>query len=625
MATTTLVPAMKVLATLDSLPDDSVADVVVIGAGGAGMATALFAALEGRRVVLVERTAHVGGTTAFSGGTTWIPGTALGAGVNPEDTLAEAARYLDTAVGDRTPASLRQVFLDNGAAAVAALAEQTEVSFRAVPKHPDYLSDLAGSTINGRALEPQPFDGRRLGGLLALIRPPIPEFTILGGMMVDRIDIGHLLGMKRSFGSLRHALGLISGYLRDRLREPRGTRLVMGNALIGRLLYSLASHARVTLLMQTTLGAIEQGADGNVTAVVLTQGGIRRRVAVNGGVVLASGGFNRDPQRRAQLLPGVDIQWCPGAPGHTGEAHAVVEAAGGRYGENAMSPAYWAPVSMRRRADGSVAVFPHFVMDRAKPGMITVNQAGERFVNESTSYHLFGLAMQQSAGGRPSVPAYLICDAAALRRYGIGMIRPGGRGLDAFLADGYLSRADTIAGLATVLGIDAATLSATIERFNAHADAGTDPDFKRGVTAYQRNIGDANWPGRNPSLGPLTTGPFYAVRLYPGDIGAATGFATDGDARVLDGNGQPIAGLYAVGNDMHSILGGVYAAPGITIGPGIVFARQAARDATRRSADGSRREARAEAGSEGQGKVNAAPSPGAAPAARKPALAGGAR
>lgn len=580
MSQTTLVPKMKVLRTLDSLPARSGADVVVIGAGGAGMATALFAALAGQRVLLVERTAHVGGTTALSAGTTWIPGTRLGATVNPADTLAEAARYLDTAVGERTPTALRQAFLDNGAAAVDELAQRTDVQFRAVPKHPDYQSELTGSTLNGRALEPEPFDGRRLGALFELIRPPIPEFTVLGGMMIDRIDIGHLLGMKRSLKSLRHAIGLVGRQLRDRLRYPRGTRLVMGNALIGRLLYSLAGRDNVTLLLQTGLAGIDQAADGTVTGVTLAQGAIRRRVDVAGGLVLASGGFNRHPERRAALLPGVDLQWCPGAPGHTGEAHALAEAAGGCYGRDAMSPAYWAPVSVRQRADGTTAVFPHFVMDRAKPGMVTVNQAGERFVNESTSYHLFGLAMQRAGqDGLPSMPAYLIGDAEALGRYGMGMIRPGGQGLEPFLADGYLTRADTIDALAIALAIDPLRLRATVDTFNGHARAGSDPDFQRGVTAYQRNIGDPAWPGSNPTLGPLQVGPYYAVRLYPGDIGAATGFATDGDARVLDDQGRPIPRLYAVGNDMHSIMGGVYTAPGITIGPSIVFARLAARHA----------------------------------------------
>jgi predicted oxidoreductase len=209
--------------------------------------------------------------------------------------------------------------------------------------------------------------------------------------------------------------------------------------------------------------------------------------------------------------------------------------------------------------------------------MLTVNRAGQRFVNESTSYHLFGMAMQSTG----SVPAFLVCDATALQKYGIGMVRPGAspKDLAPFLADGYLTQGATLDELAGQLDIDAAGLKASVDKMNRYAGTGVDPDFQRGVTAYQQNIGDASAGTKNPNLGPLNTAPFYAVKLHPGDIGAATGFATDSDARVLDASGQPIPGLYAVGNDMHSIMGGVYTAPGITIGPGLVFGFLAARHA----------------------------------------------
>uniref|UniRef100_UPI00313EDC10 FAD-dependent oxidoreductase n=1 Tax=Hydrogenophaga sp. OTU3427 TaxID=3043856 RepID=UPI00313EDC10 len=575
---------MNVFESLNELPADAAFDVAVIGAGAAGLSTALFAALAGQRVLIVERTGHVGGTSAWSAGTTWVPGTHHAASVNPGDTLADAARYLDNAIGERTPKALRQAFLDHGAEAVALVEQRSELRFRPYAKHPDYISDLGGSTLNGRALEPLPFDGRLLGDLFKLVRPPIPEFTVLGGMMVDRNDINHLLGMGRSLASLRHSVKIVLRHLADRLRYPRGTRLVMGNALVARLLYSLSRHANVTLMLKTSVADLDVTGAG-VRGLTLLQNGVRRSLRVARGVVLASGGFNRHPALRQAMLPGADIGWCPGAPGHTGEVHALARNAGARYGEGALSNAFWAPVSRRLRADGSTAVFPHFVMDRAKPGMLTVNHAGERFVNESTSYHLFGLAMLEAHRQRPSIPAYLVCDADALRKYGLGMVRPGGKGLAPFLADGYLVSGQTLAELAQRLGLPAGSLERTVARFNAHAEAGGDPDFQRGVTAYQRNIGDADWPGKNPNLGPLAQAPFYAVRLYPGDIGAATGFATDGDARVLDAQGQAIAGLYAVGNDMHSIMGGVYTAPGITLGPGLVFGYLAARHAAARPLD----------------------------------------
>ena len=564
---------------LQGLHDESAYDLVVIGAGGAGMATALFAAMEGASVLLVERTEHVGGTTAWSAGTSWLPLSRHAAKVNPGDTLAETARYLDNAVGERSAKAVRQAFLDNARAAVDEVEDRSELKYRPYPKHPDYISDLGGSTLNGRALEPMPFDGRLLGrDLFALLRPPIPEFTVLGGMMVDRTDINHLLAMTQSWASLRHSVKILLRHAMDRLSWSRGTRLVMGNAHVARLLYSLSKHDKVTIALNTTVEHIVRGPHG-VERVDLACDSERRSIRVNKGLVLASGGFNRHPELRAQMLPGVPAEWSPAAPGHTGQAHDLAKHLGAVYGQGGLSHAFWAPVSLRKRSDGSTAVFPHFVMDRAKPGMITVNAKGERFLNESTSYHLFGLAMQKAHQSTPSIPAYLVCDAQALRKYGIGMVRPGGKGLAPFLADGYLTEAATLAELAGKLGMEPQALQASVAQINRYAETGVDPDFHRGETAYQQNLGDPAWTGKNPNIGPLTTGPFYAVRLYPGDIGASTGFATNEHAQVLGADGQAIGGLYAVGNDMHSIMGGTYPAPGITIGPGLVFARIAARHA----------------------------------------------
>jgi len=553
----------------DGLQDGAEFDLVVIGAGGAGLSAAVFAAIDGAKVLVVEHTEYVGGTTAWSAGTTWVPCTHHSARVNSSDTLADATTYLNHAVGDQAPAALRDAFLKHGAEAVATIEAQSSMKYRPYLKHPDYISDLPGSTLNGRALEPVPFDGRFLGDLFPLLRPPIPEFTVLGGMMVDRTDINHLLGMTKSWASLKHSASILWRHLRDRLTHARGTRLVMGNALVARLLHSFSQHAHATLALKTSVDALERDASGRVASVMLSSATGKIRVLAKRGVVLASGGFNRDPALRAQKLPGIPEQWCPAAPGHTGKALALARSMGAVEGQGAQSPAYWAPVSLRKRSDGSTAVFPHFVMDRAKPGMITVNQAGERFVNESTSYHLFALGMQSAM---QAIPAYLIADAKALRQYGMGMVRPGGKGLAPFLADGYLTEGNSLQALADQLGISAEGLAQAVVNNNAFAKTGVDTQFQRGVTAYQQNIGDAAAGGRNPNLGEIIEGPFYAVKLYPGDIGAANGLQTNEHAQVLDAKGQAIDGLYAVGNDMNSIMGGVYPAPGITLGPGLVFA-----------------------------------------------------
>ena len=298
--------------------------------------------------------------------------------------------------------------------------------------------------------------------------------------------------------------------------------------------------------------------------------GSDKRVLGQRAVVLATGGFNRDPELRTERLHDI-APHSPIAPGNTGGGIALARSLGAKMGPDGYEPVLWAPVSARTRADGSTAVFPHFIMDRAKPGTIVVDASGQRFLNEALSYHRFGHAMRDAHRTRPCIPAWLVADASAVRKYGIGMVRPGTRDLTPFVAEKYLFEGRTLADLASSIGVDAAALEATVRRYNGYAVDGVDREFGRGATIYQRNIGDA-LVKPNPTLGPLSEAPYYAVRIYPGDIGASSGLLTDTHANVLDGDSQPIPGLYAVGNDMHSVMGGTYPGPGITIGPAIAFA-----------------------------------------------------
>jgi succinate dehydrogenase/fumarate reductase flavoprotein subunit len=226
-------------------------------------------------------------------------------------------------------------------------------------------------------------------------------------------------------------------------------------------------------------------------------------------------------------------------------------------------------------------VFPHFVLDRGKPGTMVVDRNGRRFVNEAISYHQFALEMFDN--GKSAIPAFLIADAVALRKYGLGMVRPGGWGTKAAIADGYLIAGNTVEQLAQRLNIDPGSLREAVDSMNDYARTGRDPEFGRGSTVYQNHNGDSFAAGSNPNLGPIATSPFYALRLYPSDIGTSAGLVTDDVARVLDSGNRPIAGLYACGNDMQSMMGGTYPGPGITLGPAIAFAYVAASDATRRS------------------------------------------
>src|SRR6476620_7487174 len=244
------------------------------------MSAALFSAIRGAKTLLVEKTEFVGGTSALSAGSVWIPNTRHASGAS--DDAAKVERYLQQIIGNRADATLRSAFLQAGPEAVEVLEDQSEVKLRAYARHPDYRSELEGAAVAGRALEPLPFDGRLLGDALRLVRPPLPEFTLLGGMMVDRTDIGHLLSATTSMKSLLHCARLLIRYGRDRLSYPRGSRLVRGNALFGRLLYSLIGRD-VDILTRTSLQKIVRDGGGRVTSAVLLSEGISREISIGGG------------------------------------------------------------------------------------------------------------------------------------------------------------------------------------------------------------------------------------------------------------------------------------------------------------------------------------------------------
>ncbi|QGA62726.1 FAD-dependent oxidoreductase [Klebsiella pneumoniae] len=204
--------------------------------------------------------------------------------------------------------------------------------------------------------------------------------------------------------------------------------------------------------------------------------------------------------------------------------------------------------------------------------LIARNQRAVRFVNESSSYHHFASAMQDAA---ENAPCFLLCDAQAMKRYGLGLARPAPVNNDALVAAGYLHKADTLAALAQQLGLDAQTLSETVARYNRDAAQGVDREFAKGGNSYNRAMGD---PGHQPDAcnAPLLSAPFYAIKLYTGDLGTSRGLVTTADAQVVNTEGHPIPGLYAVGNDMDSLMAGTYPGPGITLGPGLTFGYLAA-------------------------------------------------
>jgi succinate dehydrogenase/fumarate reductase flavoprotein subunit len=261
--------------------------------------------------------------------------------------------------------------------------------------------------------------------------------------------------------------------------------------------------------------------------------------------------------------------------GNQGEGVAAAERLGAALTGNDIPSGLWSPVSVVKRRDGTTGLYPHLVFDRAKPGLIAVNAAGRRFVNEACSYHDFVLAMFESNGNAKAIPAWLVCDAPFLAKYGIGTIYPGHANPDRFVEEGYVVRAATLDELAEKIGVDAEGLKNSVARNNRYAETGVDADFGKGETELNRFNGDAAHKP-NPCIGALATPPFYALAVWPADIAVSTGITTDADGRALAPDGSVVAGLYACGNDMASVMGGSYPGPGTTLGPAMVFAYRAA-------------------------------------------------
>jgi succinate dehydrogenase/fumarate reductase flavoprotein subunit len=561
---------------------DKEVDVLVVGAGAGGMAAAVTAQIGGCSVLLAEKTDRIGGSTAVSGGAVWAPLNAQTEKVGHPDSFEKVWTYMRNTVGDAAPANMQRAFLESCAEAVAFLEKNTELKLAARSYSPDYYPDREGAALGGRSLDPVMFDGRLLGPKFRELRDPLPEFMVLGGMMITMTDAKHLLAVTRSFTSWKEGMKLVLRFFADRLRGyHRGTRLVLGNALAGRLFKSVLDRG-IEYWLDAPLKTLEVE-DGRVTGATIVRDGKPLRVRARRGVVIATGGFPWSQSLRGQLYPQPTGPWSMSPPGNAGDGIAIARAAGATLGSGHFAPAFWAPVSILQRPDGSQVRYPHLVWDRAKPGLMAVNAAGRRFVNESTSYHEFVLAMYRSHQTVPTLPAFLVCDSDFMERWGMGLALPGGRPREHLVRAGYLVRADTLQKLAAKIGVDAAGLEESAERFNRAADAGQDAEFGKGSTEYNRYLGD---PGQQPNacLGPLRKGPFYAVKVYAGDIGTACGIRCNENAQALDENGQPIPGLYAAGNDMHSVMGGQYPAPGITLGPALTFGWVAGRHLVRQPA-----------------------------------------
>jgi hypothetical protein len=486
-----------------------------------------------------------------------------------------ARRYLDALVGDRSDARLRERFLRCAPRMIRYLQGHAGLRFNPCPRHADYHPELEGARRGGRPVEPPIFDGRTLGRDFALLRPPLREFMVLGGMMVSKADIDALLALR---ANASHAAALVLRYARDRVTHRRGTRLTMGNALCGALLKALRD-AGVTLLTRARTVSAERVGTSAHSLIVDVDGRLRTVVATRA-LVFAGGGFSANAAWRERHLPKPAPTQTAACEAADASTLTLALSLGAALGEPRGHNAWWFPCSSVPRADGTSGVFPHIVMDRAKPGLIAVDARGRRFVNEGTGYHSFGLAQYATR----AIPCWLVCDSRFIRKYGLGAVRPGASGLRDWVRRGYVSEASSLDALARAIGVNPRGLRDSAARMNAYAVSGHDPDFGKGGDALSRQNGDAAH-APNPCLGPIETPPFYAVEVRPADLGTSLGLRVDAHAQLADGDGRALQGLYACGNDMDSIMGGAYPAPGVTLGPGMTFAYVAALNALGKADD----------------------------------------
>ncbi|MGD8521592.1 MAG: FAD-dependent oxidoreductase [Desulfobacterales bacterium] len=551
-------------------------DVIVLGAGVAGLTAAIVSAIEGKRTLMIEKSNQIGGTSALSSGSAWIPNNAYQRRSGITDDAKAALAYLDALVGDRSDRKLREVFIAAGPDMLEYLEQHIDLRWLMYDVQPDYDQKLPGATIGGRALMPLPFDGRTLGKDFDRLRGPIPEFMLFGGMMITRGEAARLLRIGRNLDSFLLGARLSSRYILDRMRHKRGTRLVLGNALVANLFKNLRDRQATIWYNAKTTRLICQ--NERACGLVVQRDGSEVGVCANHGIVLAGGGFPASPELRERYFPRPVAQYTSAYEGCTGDTLLLAQEVGAALGSLGEDNALWFPSSIATRKDESTAVYPHIVLDRAKPGLIAVNSAGRRFSDEACSYHEFVRAMYRSNRDVPSIPAWLICDRRFVWKYGIGMILPLTLFLKPFVKRGYLHVADSLEELARRIGVDAGGLVETVGSHNAFAGTGVDPDFGKGSNDYDRAYGDPEHLP-NPCLGPINRPPFCAVAVHPTPLGTSLGLLTNAHAQVLESSGQPIEGLYACGNDMQNIFGGEYPGPGAQIGVSMAFGYLAAKHA----------------------------------------------
>lgn len=544
-------------------------DVLIIGSGAAGLSAAVTAAWHGQRVIVVEKDAVFGGATAWSGGWMWVPCNPLArrAGINEDRSLPRT--YLEHELGAQFNPAMIDAFLEAAPNMVSFFERHTALQFADGNAIADIHGDTPGAGTGGRSVIAAPYNARKLGKLLGRLRKTMRETSFMGMPIMAGQDLTAFLTLTRSWRSFIHVSKRFGKHLCDLVLKGRALHLVNGVALVARLAKS-AEDFGVLLWESAPAKRLIHENDRVTGAEIETARGpvvIKARKAV----VLAAGGFANDIERRKAMFPrtptGHEHLALPPL-GVNGDGLRLGESVGGRVTDDLVSPVAWAPVSKVPYKDGSHGHFPH-IIERGKPGIIGVLANGKRFVNEANGYYDYVCAMVAAAPG-DEVASWLICSHSFQRRYGLGISRPFPLPVEPFIRSGYLKTGETIEALASACGIDPLELSKTVAAYNRHARLGQDPEFGRGSTPYNCKQGDA-LHAPNPCVAPIEQGPFYAVKVEPGCFGTFAGLKTNEHAQVLNEHSQPIQGLYAVGTDMASIMGGHYPAGGINLGPATTF------------------------------------------------------
>ncbi|WID96666.1 FAD-dependent oxidoreductase [Bosea vestrisii] len=545
-------------------------EVLVIGSGAGGLSTAITARKHGLNVIVAEKDRFFGGTMAYSGGVLWIPGSVHAAKAGLPDSREAALGYLRQETGNFYAGDVVETFLDIAPRMVDFFERETEVRFL-LSNYPDYHPDVPGGVAKGRSLTAAPYDARHLGKELARLRPPLETITFIGMMFnSSNEDLKHFFRATRSFNSALYVARRLASHIKDLVLYRRGVQVTSGNALAARLARS-AFDLGIPILTGMPAKDLIVESGRVVGARFEAEDGIRE-IRAKRAVVLACGGFPHDEARMAAAYPHVargGRHVSPTPTANTGDGIRLAESAGARCELRYPNAAAWMPVSEVPLGGGRTGVFPHLV-DRYKPGVIAVNRAGRRFTNESESYHDVGAAMIADGAQGDATEAWLICDHATIRKYGLGFAKPAPVPIGLYVRNGYLRRGATLADLAGAAGLDPRGLETTVARYNRDAERGEDPEFGRGRSAFNRFLGNPDHKP-NPNVAPIRKAPFYALRIVMGDLGTFDGLTTDVVGRVLAADGQLIDGLYAVGNDRASMMGGSYPGAGITLGPIMTF------------------------------------------------------